>query len=64
MVYVAKDLLRVNLREIPSSLVNHPEAKKLKMLEEKLKMLDEKLDDFLERSDFEKVGNINTLFKL
>lgn len=63
MVYVAKDLLRVNLREAASKeatgriAAETPEGRRLRAIEEKL-------DEFLEQSDFERVGNINALFKV
>jgi hypothetical protein len=57
MVYVAKDLLRVNLRDIAHKPAETPEVRRLRALEDKL-------DEFLEQSDFERVGNINALFKV
>lgn len=56
LVYIAKDLLHVNLREVARSTTDGESLK--------LRHLEEKLDDFLGQSDFEKVDNITSLFKL
>lgn len=57
MVYVARDLLRVNLRDVAHKHQDSPEVRRLAALEDKLR-------EFLEQSDFEHVGSINAIFRL
>lgn len=57
IVYVAKDLLRVNVRELAFKSPDHPDVRRLEVLERKL-------DRFLEISDFERVDNLNSLFRI